>query len=900
MVGTTISHYRILRKLGAGGMGEVFEAEDLKLGRKVALKFLPPHTRTREALERLRLEARAASALNHENICTVFAVEDEGGDTFIAMELLEGMPLSQAMAAGPLPGEQLVAISLQVADALDAAHRKGIIHRDIKPANIFLTGRGRVKVLDFGVAKLSQAAASSHSATADVVAGLTNTGVAIGTAAYMSPEQARGEELDARSDLFSFGCVLYQMATGRHPFAAATVALMMNAILEKPPASPRALNPELPPKLEEVILKTLEKDPDLRSQTAGEVRADLKRVQRELTGGTSSNTSTAALPTNAKALHARWLIATVATGIAILVFAVINRVFGPGERPQVKLEQLTAFTDSALAPALSPDGRMVAYVRTPAGLVSASSQRYAQVYLQMLPNGEAKQLTSDARAKNWPEFSPDGSRIGYTSTDQHFVWDTWQVPVLGGDATPMLRNAEGLTWIPGGRLLYSKIVEGLHMGVATGGESRSDERMIYLPPGLSSMAHRSFLSPDGKWILVVEMDHTGTWLPCRLLPFDGLSAGHQVGPPNAQCTATGWAPDQRWMYFSSSAGGGAFHLWRQRFPDGPPQQLTFGPTEEEGISVAPDGKSLVTALGTRQSTVWIHDAGGDRQLTSQGYTLLPTLAPDGKSAYYMVRGDSSRNYTSGELWRVEVDGTHAERALPGVTMLGYSLSADGRRVVYMTPDDQPQPGIWIADLDRRAAPRQLTRGAEYRAFFGAPGEIIFMSSTQPRYIMRMDEDGGNQRRVSDEPVLYLFSVSPNAGWAAFSAAVGHGEETTQLRALPLHGGKSILLCDVCVAGFGPARVNTAPVTFSQDGRWLYFSLQYAGSGSKSSKTAALPLRFSVPFNLVTNGHITEADLVSRFGARILEQKDVFPANDPSVYVFSKSSAQTNIYRVILP
>jgi Tol biopolymer transport system component len=189
----------------------------------------------------------------------------------------------------------------------------------------------------------------------------------------------------------------------------------------------------------------------------------------------------------------------------------------------------------------------------------------------MLPNGQPKAVTNDARSKNWPMFSPDGSRIAYTSTDQRFVWDTWQVPVLGGESTPMLRNASGLAWLDDQNIVYSKVIEELHMGIATGTESRTGERMIYLPPGMSSMAHRSFPSPDKRSLLIVEMDTTGTWLPCRLLPYDSSSSGRPVGPANAQCTAAGWSPDGKWMYFTSSASG-AFHIWRQEFPEGAPEQ----------------------------------------------------------------------------------------------------------------------------------------------------------------------------------------------------------------------------------------------------------------------------------------------------------------------------------------
>src|ERR1700684_4368730 len=294
MIGQTISHYRITGQLGSGGMGIVYEALDPELGRGFALKFLPPQlSRDQNALDRFLLEARTASALNHPNICTIYAVEKagEGADaqSFIAMELIEGQNLDYKVMSGALPVGPLLDIAIQLADALDAAHAKGIIHRDIKPANIVLMPRGQVKVLDFGLAKLTRPdlAMNTIGATQDSPrpANLTSPGATVGTIAYMSPEQARGEELDTRTDLFSLGTVIYQMATGKLPFAGATSAVVFHAILELDPVSPLQLNAALPPKLQEIIEKLLEKDRDLRYQSAADLRGDLKRLKRDLESG---------------------------------------------------------------------------------------------------------------------------------------------------------------------------------------------------------------------------------------------------------------------------------------------------------------------------------------------------------------------------------------------------------------------------------------------------------------------------------------------------------------------------------------------------------------------------------------------------------------------------------------
>ena len=597
----------------------------------------------------------------------------------------------------------------------------------------------------------------------------------------------------------------------------------------------------------------------------------------------------AARPTTTSRPAARRTVA-IAVVVLLLMAGLAWLRRGRTSAPAAQYTQLTNYADSATSPALSPDGRMLAFIRG-----ESTFHGPGQVYVKFLPDGEPFQITNDNLRKMGPVFSPDAARIAYTTVDRG-AWDTWVVPVPGGTPRRMLSNASGLSWIADQRVMFSEITNGFYMKIATSTESRAEERDVYRPAfGERSMAHRSYRSPDHKWVLVVEMDSRG-WLPCHLVPFDGTSSGKPVGPVPSKCTNAAWSPDGNWMYFSADTGSG-FHIWRQRFPSGNLDQITSAATEEEGIVLAPDGRSFITSIGAEQSTVWLHEPGGDRQITSEGYAYTPSVSPDGSKVYYLVRAGSSRAFVHGELWVSETASTHHERVLPGFLVTRYDISPDGKQVVLAAIDSADKSSLWLAPLDHRSSPRQLISGDASRPFFAPGGTIVFFGKEgEWGYVYQMKEDGTGKEKVTEDPVLYPIAISPDGQWVVAWVAYQGGETMQALVAYPLGGGPKKLICSACQVS-GPRNPGGPMVSWSRDQGALYFK---SILGGMNRNTFMIPLRSREPLpDFPGSGVQSDRDLLAFPGTRVIQEEDLFPGYSPLVYAFTRKTTRRNLYKIPL-
>jgi DNA-binding winged helix-turn-helix (wHTH) protein/Tol biopolymer transport system component len=595
-----------------------------------------------------------------------------------------------------------------------------------------------------------------------------------------------------------------------------------------------------------------------------------------------------------------WVWAAVLTVPVALAIAVAMFRAARGERETLAAAgnyvQLTNFTDAAFSPALSPDGRMLTFIR---GENPRTLGGKGDVFIKLLPDGEPVQLTHDGKPKMNPAFTPGGDRITYSYTNlmtDPQGWSTWAISVFGGEPKRLLANSSALTWISSTsppRVMFSRVDKGIHMSIVTSTESGADNRTVYAPATPNAMAHRSFLSPDGKHVLVVEMQ--SGWLPCRLVAFDadaeaGARAGRLVGPSPGQCSSAAWSPDGKWMYFSVDTGRG-YHIWRQRFAEGTAEQVTFGATEEQEVAVDPDGRSFLTSVGTRQSTLWIHDASGQHQVTHEGDASLPRFSPDGKTLYYLLRSRANRRYLSGELWSANLESGTRARLFPEFLVADYSVSPDGNRMLFVAIAEDGVTSVWLAPIDGRSAPRRLSDITADRAFFAADGEVLFHGPDKDnrRFLYRINEDGSHLQKVVPDPIIDVYDVSPDG--RSVAAWLG---STVQI--LSLRGGPAVTASAVCASAGGENRGTTPPcVSWSRNGRFLYFNDRAA------RQVYALPIPRDRNIPRLPDGGIASAEQARAWpGARVIQEDSAFVGADPATYAFFRVTTQRNIYRVRVP
>lgn len=862
-VGEKLGPYEILVLMGIGGMGEVWKARDTRLGRYVAIKLSKSGF-----TQRAEREAKAIAQFNHPNICTLYDV----GPDYLVMECIDGETLRQRMDRTRIDPVEAVFLITQAAAGLKAAHDRGILHRDLKPANIMVTITGQVKIMDFGLATL--AGSVEEDATASLP--ITVQGSILGTPAYMSPEQARGAIADERSDIWALGVILYEMIAGRLPFTAASPLALLRAILDDLPAPLPAIPKSAGPDIGRIVTKTLEKVPAKRYQTAGDLLADLEPVSAQPS------------PSSSK----RGILYSTIAVFVVLVTAGGWLISTHLQRtdPLVAPEQITALSENVTQPSLSHDGRMVTFVGGGNEFIGPG-----QIFVKLLPNGDAVQLTHDPQPKSSPVFSLDGDQVAYTELSSNMSWDTRVVPVLGGTPRLWLPNASGLTWTAPGEILFSEIKSGIHMGIVSATESRTDERDIYAPPDIRGMAHRSYLSPDGRSVLITEMDRTGM-LPCKLVDFNGGAAPRLAGPATGRCTAAAWSPDGRWMYFNSTASGSP-QLWRQHFPDGWPEAVTNGTTSVSGVAPTPDGRAVITSIGIVQSSVWVHDSQGDRQISREGNAALPAwgdgmlgsvFSHDGTRLFYLVQTGRERGFSGGELWVADLRNGSVEKLFPGIIVNSYDVSPDDQSITYSSIGPDGVPHAWVARIDRRTPPRQLSAGEALGPVYGSVGRIYYRGPERGDYfIFEQDLATGAIRKVTSEPAVNAPTISPDGQWLLSTTPVA-GDDAAEVRLYPIAGGSPVEFCPRCFP------------KWTSNGREMFLTmLPNNGMGIGSTYVISLSAGRAWPV-LPPKGIRSAADVRGLPVRNVIAAAGLFPGPTADIYAYVKTNAQQNLYKLQLP